>query len=135
MAQASKQQGFTLIEIMIVMVIIGVLSALSLPSYTAYTLKANRTDGWTMMNEIMQAQERFVVDNDVYTVNLTQMGYLASQPSIDGYYIITAEGCTVGPISECVRLRATALLEQRADDNGNSGNMTLNSRGSKIGWQ
>ena len=39
------QQGFTLIEVMIVVAIIGILAAVSLPSYQDYTIRARVTEG------------------------------------------------------------------------------------------
>ncbi|HEX5126445.1 MAG TPA: pilin [Rhodocyclaceae bacterium] len=65
------QQGFTLIELMIVVAIIGILAAIALPAYQDYTVRSKVTEGLvlgdgakTVVSEMWQT--------DGSLVNLTQ---------------------------------------------------------------
>lgn len=136
MKQQRIQQGVTLIELLIAIVIVGLLMSVAVPAYQNSTLKTRRSDGVAILNDIMQAQERWYTQQQTYTTTLTDLGYGvdASVPSREGFYQVTAAACAGTTIDQCVQLTATAQGAQVED-----GNLTFNSRGSKTrdgndGW-
>ncbi|PKF79250.1 pilus assembly protein PilA [Vibrio sp. vnigr-6D03] len=52
-----KQQGFTLIELMIVVAIIGVLSAIAVPAYQDYVKKSEAASAMATMKSILTPAE------------------------------------------------------------------------------
>ncbi|MDP3815685.1 prepilin-type N-terminal cleavage/methylation domain-containing protein, partial [Pseudomonas sp.] len=49
------QQGFTLIELMIVVAIIGILAAIAIPAYQDYTIRAQVTEGMSLASGVRTA--------------------------------------------------------------------------------
>jgi type IV pilus assembly protein PilA len=62
------QQGFTLIELMIVVAIIGILAAVAIPAYQDYTIRARVTEGLSLASAAKVAvAETFQSQNAVPT--------------------------------------------------------------------
>ena len=53
----SEQKGFTLIELMIVIAIIGILAAIAIPAYQNYVIRAQATEGSTVIGSLETAFE------------------------------------------------------------------------------
>lgn len=66
LSKPRAEQGFTLIEIMMVVVIIGILVAIAYPNYQGYIVHSNRTEAFSMLNDAAARQERFFAQNNKY---------------------------------------------------------------------
>jgi len=62
----SGENGFTLIELMIVITIIAILAAVGIPAYQEYVIKAARSDGQGALMGFANAMERHFTTNGTY---------------------------------------------------------------------
>ena len=79
-----KMAGVTLLELMIVVVIIGLLAAIAYPNYRQYAARAKRNEAKAALLQIATLQERFYLQNNSYTTDMTELGFkLASNNTSD----------------------------------------------------
>ena len=85
----SKQNGFTLIELMITVAIIGILATIAYPNYQRYVIKSKRTDMMSEMHNIAsEIQSRKLAQGNYSNVITT--GLNGNYPRQgDALYIIT----------------------------------------------
>ncbi len=55
------QQGFTLIELMIVVAIIGILAAIAIPAYQDYTIRAKITEALTLASSAKTSVSEYYI--------------------------------------------------------------------------
>ncbi len=58
-----NQEGFTLVELIIVVVIIGILSAISIPSFQNMRYRADEAEAKTIANSVIKAAAIVLIDS------------------------------------------------------------------------
>jgi len=80
------QQGFTLIELMIVVAIVGILAAVAVPMYLDYTVRSQIAEGLNLSTSAKVAVTEFFQDRGVFPTNNTAAGVEAAT-DIQGKYV------------------------------------------------
>jgi type IV pilus assembly protein PilA len=70
-----RQDGFTLVELMVVVAIIGLLSAVAIPNFRKYQSKSRISEAKLQLSAIYTAEASFFSDFNIYHNCLTYMGF------------------------------------------------------------
>ena len=85
------QQGFTLIELMIVVAIIGILAAIAIPAYQDYTIRAQVSEGMTLAAAAKAAVSESFSDKGEAPATRTIAGMTATAADTSGNYVTSVE--------------------------------------------
>ncbi len=81
------QQGFTLIELMIVVAIIGILAAIAIPAYQDYTIRAQVSEGMNLAAAAKTAVAETYLNRGVAPADRTAAGMTANAGDTEGKYV------------------------------------------------
>lgn len=120
-AGRARSRGFTLIEILIAVVVVAVLGMVALPSFLDSIRKSRRSEAFSAIAAVQQAQERSRGNFPSYCPNLASAPSLSTcglalpAQSSNGRYALAISGPPNAPNAAGYTLTATAQGAQTSD--------------------
>ncbi|RMH85302.1 prepilin-type N-terminal cleavage/methylation domain-containing protein [Pseudomonas sp. AOB-7] len=119
------QQGFTLIELMIVVAIIGILAAIAIPAYQDYTIRAQVTEGMSLASGVRTAVSEVYQSTGSFPTGNGSAG-VAAATAINGNYVESVTVASTGTNTGTI----TALFSSGANPAITGQNLVLTGSGS-----
>jgi type IV pilus assembly protein PilA len=95
----SVQKGFTLIELMIVIAIIGILAAIAIPAYQNYTIRAQVSEGSSLVGGLETAFNECYANKGTAAAPCDTNAHLGINNAIQGTYVSKATFSAPGQIT------------------------------------
>lgn len=98
-----RQQGFTLIEVMVTVAIVAIIAAVALPSYSQYVLRANISEAVAGLSDMRVKMEQYFQDQRTYNglPAPCQAGTVAPLPVTKNFVFACPAG-QLGPLTYTV---------------------------------
>ena len=109
-----KQQGFTLIELMIVVAIIGILAAVAIPAYTDYMKRGKVSEAVQLTGGLKTGTEEYVASKGAYPTTLTLLTNKTAGKYTTGLVISGASTDTTSSFCACIDFKDDVALTKYA---------------------
>jgi len=121
-----SMRGITLIELMIVVVVISILAAVAFPNYQEFSARAKRNEAKSALLQIAVNQERFYMNNNAFTLDMTALGFSNDPFTTDtGSYVIDVTS------ADATNFSATATYQLGGNEATKCLTFTVDGRGAK----
>jgi type IV pilus assembly protein PilA len=100
-----QDEGFTLVELIVVIVIIGILAAIAAPSFLGQSNRARESEGIASVGALNKAQQAFYLQNGRFAEDMTELN--AGIPATTTNYTYSTSSTATGVTS---RATSTASL-------------------------
>jgi len=109
-------RGFTLIELMIVVAVVVLLAAVAFPSFQDSMRKSRRTEAFSAIATVQQAQERWRGNRATYSEDLAELGVASATTTPGGYYTLTVDTETATAGTQYIVSAAAVASKSQAKD-------------------
>lgn len=113
------QEGFSLVELLIVLVILGIIAGLAIPRYMSSTVKAKQVEAKELLNQIYLMERGYFQNNDKYWIPPAGLVAYKDAPfAFDtlGVEIMKSARYTYVITGDMDNFRCTATAERLDDD-------------------
>jgi len=94
-----RQQGYTLLELLLTVSIVTIVTSIALPSYQNHVKRSHRSDAMSALMRVANAQEKFYLQNNTYASTLAELDITGTR---SGFYDLTI------PVANVNEFRAEA---------------------------